>query len=400
MPLLDLWKSSPDTISMMNLEQILSVAGDGKLLDGSRTSAELTEYLSQTSTERLEDYIQYCLSNSFQQSGFVLQDIVNELGKRLEYSVTNGLYSGKKNSIGFDGIWDLQENNSIIIEVKTTDAYRINLDTIASYRTKLIKENKITENSSILIVVGRQDTGDIEAQIRGSRHAWTIRMISAEALLKLVKIKESSNDDIVLYKIRNLLTPFEYTRLDNIIDIVFTATTDSNTADIFSNSYAEHEPTDAAVSRKQNRTDRKIIEFIRGKIIDHIGKNNAISLIPKTRALYWTNDSTTRIACTISKPYPKAGGYWYALHKKWLDFLTDGVTSFYVVGFVGLQHYCTVPLDIIKEITPYLHKTDNTSNPYWHIIVGNDQNKFTLLVPGQASIDLSPYTHYYGQTKL
>jgi len=35
----------------------------------------------------------------------------------------------------------------------------------------------------VLIVVGRQDTGELEAQIRGSRHAWDIRLISAEALL-------------------------------------------------------------------------------------------------------------------------------------------------------------------------------------------------------------------------
>ncbi len=40
--------------------------------------------------------------------------------------------------------------------------------------------------SSILIVVGRQDTGDLEAQVRGSRHAWEIRLISVDALLQLM----------------------------------------------------------------------------------------------------------------------------------------------------------------------------------------------------------------------
>ena len=189
MPLLDLWKSSPETIAAMSLEQLVNISGNGKLVDNSETSKELTTYLSQVDTEKLGEYVSYCLSNAFPQSGYVLQDIVNELGRRLEYDVTNGLYSGKKNSIGFDGIWTLQDGSSIVVEVKTTDAYRINLDTIDNYRNRLVKDGKISDKSSILIVVGRQDTGDIEAQIRGSRHAWVIRMISAESLLKIVSLR-------------------------------------------------------------------------------------------------------------------------------------------------------------------------------------------------------------------
>ena len=43
---------------------------------------------------------------------------------------------------------------------------------LARYRNQLIESRRITKNSSILIVVGRNDTSDLEAQIRGSRHAW------------------------------------------------------------------------------------------------------------------------------------------------------------------------------------------------------------------------------------
>ena len=58
------------------------------------------------------------------------------------------------------------------MEVKTTDTYRIDLDTLAGYRRALIQGGSITEErASLLIVVGREDTGDLEAPIRGSRHA-------------------------------------------------------------------------------------------------------------------------------------------------------------------------------------------------------------------------------------
>lgn len=33
-------------------------------------------------------------------------------------------------------------------------------------------DGKLRDGSEALIIVGRSDTGDLEAQVRGSRHAW------------------------------------------------------------------------------------------------------------------------------------------------------------------------------------------------------------------------------------
>jgi hypothetical protein len=42
----------------------------------------------------------------------------------LDYTIENGLYQGKQNAIGHDGIWRLPQGRALVIEVKTTDAYR------------------------------------------------------------------------------------------------------------------------------------------------------------------------------------------------------------------------------------------------------------------------------------
>ncbi len=94
-----------------------------------------------------------------------------------------------------------------VIEVKTTDAYRINLDTVAGYLEALRNAGKISKDSSVLIVVGRQDTGDLEAQVRGSKHAWTIRIISADALATLVTLKENTEQPNSVERIHELLIP-------------------------------------------------------------------------------------------------------------------------------------------------------------------------------------------------
>jgi hypothetical protein len=184
MPLLAFWSSNPKEIGQSTIEQIVAMAGDGNLRDNSPCSDELREYLTQAESTKLATYIGHCLSAGFTKSGLVFQDLVNELGRRLDYKATNGRYQGTQNTIGFDGIWSSPEGHTIIVEVKTTDAYTVKLDTIANYRSKLLSAQEISQPSSILIVVGRQDTGELEAQIRGSRHAWDIRLISADALLR------------------------------------------------------------------------------------------------------------------------------------------------------------------------------------------------------------------------
>ena len=76
-----------------NISQIVAMAGDGKLRDGSDCSKELCQFIQEIEAEQLFKYVDHCLKETFNDSGFVLQDIVNELGRRLGYEVENGRYS-------------------------------------------------------------------------------------------------------------------------------------------------------------------------------------------------------------------------------------------------------------------------------------------------------------------
>src|SRR5207302_1441198 len=123
MALLSLWSSNPDAVSSLSIEQIVATAGDGKLRDDGECSKELRAFLSQVSSEKLGEYADHCLSSSFSKSGIVLQDIVNELGRRLDYAVTNGRYQGTAALVGNDGLWHDPDGLDILVEVKTTDAF-------------------------------------------------------------------------------------------------------------------------------------------------------------------------------------------------------------------------------------------------------------------------------------
>ena len=72
MPLVDLWKSSPATVSQFTIEQVVTTAGDGSLRDESLSSRELREYLRTVLSEKLFEYIDGCLTRGFNKSGLVL----------------------------------------------------------------------------------------------------------------------------------------------------------------------------------------------------------------------------------------------------------------------------------------------------------------------------------------
>src|SRR6266702_4098359 len=171
MPLLSFWKSNKDEVLKLTIEQVLSNAGDGNLKDATKCSEELRGFFKFAPSSCLFDYARHCLEKSFEKSGLVLQDIVNELGRRLDFEVENGLYQGKPKAVGFDGIWRSKDQPDLIVEVKTTDYVTVSLDKLAEYKERLTAENKVGRNASIVIVVGREDTGALEAQVRGSRYA-------------------------------------------------------------------------------------------------------------------------------------------------------------------------------------------------------------------------------------
>ena len=377
MSLIEIWKSNPAQLENYRVRQIVNFAGNGILSDGAESSDQFREYLRKIDSGMLGTYVEQCLSESFEQGGFVLQDLVNELGRRLDYDVQNGRYKGVRGEVGFDGIWRSPEAATIIVEVKTSDTYRINLDTLANYRLSLRAERTIVDPSSMLLVVGRQDTGDLEAQIRGSRHAWDIRLLSAESLVKLIALKESSDDDSTAERIRGLLTPHEYTRLDPLIDMVFATAEDIKTPvegppdEETSTQVPEAGETtliESTAQRSYEQTDPALMGEIRHDIVRAFSKAQNKELLKKSKAQFWSSDKKLRVCCTISKYYERTSGYWYAYHPQWDEFLSAGDPGFLLLGCVGSDIAFALPRSFIFDLLPDLNVTERSEGKkYWHL---------------------------------
>ncbi|WP_211655323.1 hypothetical protein [Planococcus alpniumensis] len=386
MTILDLWKTSRSSFENKTIEQILSFSGTGKLTDSSETSIELKHFLDHMPIDYLERYAHDCLDQNFPNSGLVLQDITNQIGKRIGFDVKYGLYQGRKGSIGYDGLWKAIDSHSIVVEVKTTDAYRINLDTIAKYRKQLIAQESITsEKSSILIIVGRQDTGDLEAQIRGSKHAWDVRVISVYALIKLMKLKEQLNTRQTFNQINELLKPLEYTRVDNLIDIVFNASEDINSND---------ENTINKDSSEDNLTKENRASY-HDLCIARLEEKYSTNFLKQGKSFYIDNTNSQHFVCIVSKEYPKKDSirYWYAIHPRHIEFLNQSTASNIAFGCGSEKKIIIIPTEIfINHIDEFRITTKDNGNFYWHIdIIEKDKEYFLLLSNSKNQVNVTKY---------
>ncbi|MDQ2833807.1 MAG: hypothetical protein M3Y50_08705 [Acidobacteriota bacterium] len=381
MALLNFWKNSKEDVLSLKIDQVVSNAGDGNVRDASICATELREYFSQCPADRLFGYAQQCLEKSFTNSGLVLQDIVNGLGRRLDFDVENGLYRGKPGAIGFDGIWRAKGEPDLIIEVKTTDYVTIDLDTHAGYKERLLTAERTTKDASTLIVVGREDTGAIEAQIRGSRYAWDMRLISVESLIRLVKIREKSDDATTMKQIRQLLQPFEYTKIDRIINVIFTTT-----QDVESHQELESASEIEVVERVVNRQARTNLEELNAKRQQTVAAFSDLKdqpLIRRSITLFSSPDKKFRVCCAVSKRYQDDyQPYWYAYHPAWNEFLAGGDDSYFLLSCMDREEAFAIPFHWLRDNCRNLNTTERGEKSYWHIPI-------TLLPGGLLAINTS-----------
>ena len=326
-------------------------------------------------------YATQCLQESFKDSGLALQDLINQVGVRLGFDVTYGRYRSR-----FDGLWRFPDGHAVVLEVKTTDAYRIDLDRIAGYRRALIAEQEIDEKlSSVLIVVGRKDTGDLEAQIRGSRHAWDVRLISADALISLMTLKESMDDLQTIRQIYGILVPREFTRLDEIVEILFSAA-----EEVKQEEFAEAEEED------DDETEvKRVPKAFHAPCVARIEQHLDTTMVKRVRTGYSSADGAVAITCAVSREYGRRGhpSYWFAFHPHQKEFLEQASQGYAAFGCGSEDHVLLLPIDDLAQWLDDVWTTErDDGRTYWHIRIHFEDSRWQLdRRKGVGRLDISQY---------
>jgi len=395
MALLDLWKSDRQQILEKRIRQLISFAGEGRLLDGNDTSSEFRALLQAVPSELLARWIDDILQETFDDAGFALQDVVNEIGRRLGFVVECGVYRGRRNGVNYDGLWRSPEGRGLVVECKSSTAYQIDVSKIAHYREQVTGgADAGDEELAALLVVGRTDTEAVEAQIRGSRYAWNVRLIGIDALIRLMKLKEALNDLSVERQIRNILFPQEFTRLDRIIDLVF-----ETTEDVQEEGEDDTEPVATIVlpGRKSCGEDgrddsqpvateapKKRSARFYAEILPRLERYVGHPLVKRSRVIWVTPGGETLVSCQVAAERPE-GPYWFGFKPKRVAILGQHEGSLAAFGLGAADRVVVLPFKSLQERLPgfFTSLDENGEILHWHVKFIRDGEQYFLLTNGE-----------------
>ncbi|MFL5294810.1 MAG: hypothetical protein ACJ798_00370, partial [Phenylobacterium sp.] len=201
---------------------------------------------------------------------------------------------------------------------------------------------------------------------------------------------------------RSLLIPREYTRLDRMVDVMFSTAADIETAASESPDLLEPDmgakvvtATDSKDPREKTPyefTDSNLLQRKRELILEALSRREGRSLIRKSRALYSSVDHEVRAALTISKRYPNRVLYWYAYHPQWDAFLSEASRSFLVLGSMDLDYALAIPRDVFSPLLGSLNTTTRDGSTYWHIhLVDHDGELSLVRSQGAGVVPLAKY---------
>lgn len=219
-------------------------------------------------------------------------------------------------------------------------------------------------------------------------------------------VKEELDDELLHSKIKKVLLPFEYTRVDEIVNLVFETQQES---DQKAQTAEQLEEADTDAPAKSTKVPKFVPQFTpkqeliakRASIINTFFGAKKAQPEALTIASFEDAAKKLRVICTISKKYERGdGGYWYAVHPRNIEFLKDASDGYLILGCMGLDVAYALPLKFVEGLLDELNKTEKEDHYYWHMIVQLDGDKRVLnLSKVGKKIDLAPYAFEVASSK-
>jgi hypothetical protein len=133
-------------------------------------------------------------------------------------------------------------------------------------------------------------------------------------------------------QIRQLLQPFEYTKIDRIIDVIFTTAVSVESQqeieqDVPKIEFEGREP------GKQIRTNLESLNAKRHQAVEAFATLKGKELVKRSATFFWSTDKKFRVCCAVSKRYESDyQPSWYAYHPKWDAFLAEGEEAYFIIS--------------------------------------------------------------------
>ncbi len=194
-------------------------------------------------------------------------------------------------------------------------------------------------------------------------------------------LKQDVEDPAIIERMHAILIPREFTKLDEIVEVVFATAEEIKQED--------GEPDDEA-PQPELQPRATFHNACVSRIEDRLGQ----PLVKRTRATYLSADSRVAVTCAISKAYRKGSQdtFWFAFHPHQKVFL-EGAQSGYVAFGCGSEDVVLlIPSSMFFKWLPEMLTTESETRFYWHVNISKDDQGIILhRKRGAEWIDLAPF---------
>ena len=197
----------------------------------------------------------------------------------------------------------------------------------------------------------------------------------------LQTLKEEVEDTQTINRIYNLLAPREFTKLDEIVEIVFFTAEEVK--------YNEPE----ALPDNEISLSTAYASFTDACIV-RIEKHMNISLIKRSRVSYSDPDNHFQLVCLVSKLHLRTtqNGSWFAFRPPQKEFLEQSSNSYIALGCGSEENVLLIPYVEFAQWITDMNITEQGDRFYWHIeIYISDGNYVLHRKRGSKTIRLSSF---------
>jgi hypothetical protein len=185
-----------------------------------------------------------------------------------------------------------------------------------------------------------------------------------------VAVKEDLETPEAVQKIRQILRPKEYTKVDDIIDLVFSTAKDVKEEEKIQ---LEFEP------EEQEGKKFTPVNF-REACITRLQTQLKTVLIKRSAALFSSSDEKVAVICLNSRKHElgKHSKYWFAFHPHQKETLAKFAHGFVAFGCGSAELIIFIPA---KEFISWLEKfwtTELEDRFYWHVRIVGDKAQLTM----------------------
>jgi hypothetical protein len=205
-------------------------------------------------------------------------------------------------------------------------------------------------------------------------------------LLRLLGLKEQVEDPCMVRKIHDILVPQEFTRLDDIVDVLFSAAEDIK-QEVVS---GEVEGDDEDVGDRRT-TPVAFHDACVARIEKHLGG----TLVKQTHATFSSPDSSLALVCVVSREHRSRDqlSYSFVFHPHQKKFLAPFERPYIAFGCGSAQQIILIPFTNFVPWLDGMSVTQLEERFFWHVSIFKEDNRLVLhRRQGQTRVDLSGYS--------